>query len=77
MATNPDDIELSEHERRRLARLADERGRNWTEIVSELLESAEAILGIQKGLDSASRNEGLEADDVHQKLRSRYGLFGE
>lgn len=74
MATNPDDIHLSDQERKRLAKLADEHGRDWTEIVSELLDSAEAIVGIQRGLESAHRGEGLAAEDVHQKLRSKFGL---
>jgi hypothetical protein len=77
MATNPDDIQLSARERRRLAELADRRGRDWADIVNELLDSAEAVLGIQQGLESAERGEGLPAEDVHRGLRAKYGLKNE
>lgn len=77
MATNPDNIRLSDHERRRLAKLADERGLDWTEIVRELLDSAESVLGIQDGLESARRGEGLAAEEVHRKLRAKYSFNSE
>ena len=76
MATNPDDIKLSDQERRRLARLADERGRNWTEIMGELLESAETVLGLQQGLESARRGEGIQSADVHAAIRAKFDLSG-
>ena len=75
MATDPNDIRLSSVERQRLARLADKRGSSWTTIVEELIDSAEAILGIERGLKSAARGEALSAEDVHRELRDRYDLI--
>jgi len=69
MATNPDDIHLTEEERRCLAILADKRGASWIEVVQELLGSAEATLGIERGLASAARGEGVSAEHVHKRIR--------
>lgn len=38
MATNPDDIRLGPDERRLLAKLADESGKAWADILREALE---------------------------------------
>jgi len=74
MATNPNDIRLSDDERRRLAELADQRGTRASEIIGELLEFAEATAGISRGLKSAARGEGVAAEEVHRNLRSKFGL---
>ncbi len=74
MATDPNDIRLTDETRRRLACLADERGVSWSVVMSDLLESAEASLGIERGLASASAGEAVCADTVHESLRARFGL---
>jgi len=76
MATNPDDIRLSEEQRKRLAVLADERSASWTEVIRELIDSAEATLGIEHGLASAARGEGIPVEDVHTRLRTKFDLDG-
>lgn len=74
MRTNPNDIRLSDDERRRLAELADQRGTRASEIIGELLEFAEATSGISRGLESATRGEEVSAEEVRRNLRSKSGL---
>ena len=74
MATDPNDIRLSDDERKRLAILADSRGITWSEVVSDLLDSAEAILGIERGLASAQVGEGIPADEVHDRIRDHFSV---
>jgi hypothetical protein len=74
MATNPKEIQLSDNQRARLALLADQRGTRASEIIGELLEYAETVVGINRGLDSAARGEGIAADEVHDGLRRKFDL---
>ena len=74
MGTNPNEVRLSEDQRRRLAELADQRGTRASEIIGELLEFAEAVFGIGRGLESAARGEGIAADVVHSNVRRKFGL---
>lgn len=74
MGTNPKDVQLSDDQRRRLAELADQRGTRASEIIGELLEFAEAVFGISRGLESAARGEGITADVVHANMRQKFGL---
>lgn len=74
MGTNPNDVQLSDDQRRRLAELADQRGTRASEVIGELLEFAEAVFGISRGLESAARGEGIGADVVHSNVRRKFGL---
>lgn len=74
MSTNPKDIHLSKKQRRRLARLADQRGTKAEEIIGELIDSAETLLGIKRGLESAARGEHIAAKDVHEAIRRKFSL---
>src|SRR3954464_5014020 len=40
----------------------------------DLLDRAEAIEGIRRGLESWKRGEGWPADEVFAEIRARYGL---
>lgn len=42
--------------------------------LQDLLERAEAIAGIQDGLDSMRRGDGRPADEVLDEIRARHGL---
>ena len=74
MSINPEDIHLSEEQRLRLAHLANQRGTGASELIGELIDAAEALQGIKKGLESVARGEGIAAKDVHHNLRSKFGL---
>lgn len=45
--------------------------------ILDLIDRAEAIAGIQKGLDSANRGEGEAAGDVFARLRKKRKIAGE
>ena len=74
MGTNPNDVQLSDDQRRRLAELANQRGTRASEIIGELLEYAEAVFGISRGLESAERGEGIAGEAVHANARRKFGL---
>ena len=40
----------------------------------DLVERAEAIVGIRRGLDSMTRGEGIPLDDAEQQMRKKYDL---
>lgn len=40
----------------------------------DLVERAEAIVGIRRGLDSMARGEGIPLDDVEQRMRKQNDL---
>ncbi len=40
----------------------------------DLLDRAEAIEGIRRGLESKARGEGRPADEVFAEIRARYGI---
>jgi prevent-host-death family protein len=40
----------------------------------ELIDRAEAIVGIKKGLESMARGEGVSADQAFERLRKKYGI---
>ncbi len=42
----------------------------------DLVEQAEAIVGIRRGLDSMTRGEGLPLDDAEQRMRKKHDLPG-
>ncbi len=74
MSTNPDDIRLAPELRRRIAGIADESGKDWSDVLYELVDSAEAVIGIERGLESSRKGEGLPAEEVHADLRKKYKL---
>ena len=43
----------------------------------DVIERAEAIVGIQKGLDSADRGEGESAHEVFARLRKKHSIVAE
>jgi len=45
--------------------------------ILDVIDRAEAIDGIQKGLDSANRGEGETAGDVFARLRKKRKIDGE
>jgi PHD/YefM family antitoxin component YafN of YafNO toxin-antitoxin module len=40
----------------------------------ELIDRAEAVIGIRKGLDSMQRGEGIPAEVAFEKLRKKYKI---
>ena len=40
----------------------------------ELVHSAEAIIGIKKGLDSMARGEGIPAEEAFERLRKKHDI---
>lgn len=74
MATDPNDIRLREDEKRRIAGIANAVGKDWSDLLLEMIDSAEAVLGIEKGLESARKGEGIHADQVHARMRDKYDL---
>lgn len=54
MATDPKDIRLRDFERKRIAFLANESGKDWTDLVTDMIDFAEATLRIKHGLESVS-----------------------
>jgi hypothetical protein len=40
----------------------------------ELIDRAEAIIGIRKGLDQMNRGEGIPADQVFEKIRKKHKI---
>ena len=74
MGTDPNEISLTAEEKVRLAKLADNTGASWSDVIATLIDSAEAIFGIKRGLESASRGEALSVGEIHSKLRSRFDL---
>lgn len=40
----------------------------------ELVDRAEAIEGIRRGLESAARGEGRPAEEIYAEIRARHGL---
>ncbi len=40
----------------------------------EMVDRAEAIVGIKKGLDSIARGEGIPAEEAFQRLRKKHGI---
>ena len=77
MAIDPSDIRLRDDERRRIANIAEESGGDWVELISDMIDSAEAVIGIKRGLDSVRRGEGRESWEVHKRLSNKYDLAGE
>lgn len=45
--------------------------------ILDMIDRAEAIAGIQKGLDSANRGEGEAAGDVFARLRKKHKIAAE
>ena len=45
--------------------------------ILDMIDRAEAIAGIQKGLDSANRGEGEGAGDVFARLRKKHKIAAE
>lgn len=43
----------------------------------ELVDRAEAIVGIRKGLESAARGEGIPAEEAFERLRRRHNIPGD
>ena len=43
----------------------------------ELIDRAEAIVGIKRGLDSTARGEGISADDAFEQLRRKHRIPGD
>lgn len=75
MSIHPDDIRLAPENRQRLAKLADLHGKEWSELLEELLDSAEAMLGIQEGLSQLTAGDpGVPASEVHGRLRDKFDL---
>jgi hypothetical protein len=46
-------------------------------VYPSVLDRAEAIAGIRRGLDSANRGEGEAAADVFARLRKKHKIAGE
>ena len=42
--------------------------------VLELIDCAEAIVGIKKGLDSVARGEGVSAEEAFEAIRSKHNI---
>ncbi|MBN2023868.1 MAG: type II toxin-antitoxin system Phd/YefM family antitoxin [Pirellulales bacterium] len=40
----------------------------------ELVDRAEAVIGIKKGLDSMARSEGIPAEEAFQRLRRKHKI---
>jgi prevent-host-death family protein len=40
----------------------------------ELIDRAEAIIGIKKGLESVARGEGIPAEDAFERLRRKHNI---
>lgn len=40
----------------------------------ELVDRAEAVVGIKKGLDSIAGGEGIPAEEAFQRLRKKHGI---
>ena len=57
MAVDPTQIELTPAQRRRLALLAEQTGREWTVLVDELLDAAPVALG--------AHSAGVSQENVH------------
>ena|SRR5215213_8551490 len=43
----------------------------------EIVDRAETLIGIQRGLESAAANEGLLVDDAFDELFARHGIANE
>ncbi|MCD4726321.1 MAG: type II toxin-antitoxin system Phd/YefM family antitoxin [Pirellulales bacterium] len=43
----------------------------------ELVDRAEAVVGIRKGLDSMARGKGIPAEKAFEKLRKKYNISHE
>ena len=42
--------------------------------MQELIDRAEAVLGIKKGLESVARGEGIPADEAFERLRRKHSV---
>ena len=67
MATDPNDIRLTIYQKQNLARLADETGTSW----SDLMEACLTFAAVQAGIEQADRGDLYPADEVFKRLYRR------
>ena len=67
MATDPNDIRLTTHQKHSLAKLADETGTCW----SDLIEACLTFAAVQAGIEQADRGDLCPADEVFKRLYQR------
>jgi hypothetical protein len=75
MAVDPAQIDLTPEQRRRLASLAEQTGRGWTELVDDLLDLAPAALESQSTAAVEPNGEAAPAKSLYDVLTER-GILG-
>lgn len=74
MAVDPAQIDLTPEQRERLARLAEQTGKDWTELVDNLLDAAPATL-VSKPVEAIEPNGEATQKSLYDVLTER-GMLG-
>src|SRR5947209_4558475 len=75
MAIDPNQIELSSEQQHRLAVLAEQTGKDWSELVDELLGSVQVVQSASVSTTSESNGKGLQDKTLFEVLSER-GILG-